>query len=72
MRTYDFSDIYELSDIQLFYSAIKKIGKIVNVVYIYIESSMNGFIKFEVKELKKKEKIVNVHFRNCCANKVKY
>lgn len=40
--------------------------------YIYIESSMNGFIKFEVKELKKKEKIVNVHFRNCCANKVKY
>lgn len=35
MCTYDFSDIYELSDIQLFYSAIKKIGKIVNVVYIY-------------------------------------
>lgn len=24
--------------------------------YIYIESSMNGFIKFEVKELKKKRK----------------
>lgn len=28
---------------------------------------MNGFIKFEVKKLKTK-KIVNVHFRNCCAN----
>lgn len=32
-------------DIQLFHSAIKKIGKIVNVVYIYIniESTMNGY-----------------------------
>lgn len=35
--------------------------------YINIESTMNGFIKFEVKKLKTK-KIVNVHFRNCCAN----
>lgn len=34
-------------DIQLFHSAIKKIGKIVNIVYIYIyiniESTMNGY-----------------------------
>lgn len=45
---------------------LKKIDKIV-YRYINIESTMNGFIKFEIKKLKTK-KIVNVHFRNCCAN----
>lgn len=47
MRTYDFS---ELSDIQLFLSAIKKNCE--GSIYIYIESSMNGWSK----RIKKKKK----------------
>lgn len=45
-----------LNQISNYYSiAIKKIGKIV-YIYINIESTMNGFIKFEVKKLKTKKK----------------